>query len=43
MTKKEIAEALNISQMAVGRKMKNAFNFFAKYIEEKQNSERKGE
>lgn len=39
MTKKEIAEKLNISQMAVNRRMKSAFNIIAKHIEEVQIAE----
>lgn len=35
MNQREIAEALNISQMAVSRRMKKAFNFIARTIESK--------
>lgn len=35
MSQKQIAEALQVSQMAINRKMKSAFNIIAKIIEDK--------
>lgn len=39
MSQKEIAEALQLSQMAVSRRMKKAFSFIARVIEAKKNGQ----
>ena len=39
MSQKEIADALQVSQMAISRKMKKTFSFIARMIEAKKNQE----